>query len=306
MKKSIPVLKAIWFLLIVGLVFAGREMNFFLVLTLSVIALAAPILREIFSKADLDERQRQISHHSSHIAYFVYTVLLIFATAREWLATGEIPSALLFVLISAPLLIKFIVCQFQTYGGIRKPSDVFEFFFRGIIPSRKADERQNEIGNLSSHIAFYVFLTLTLLVVLFKYVRLNLEPAPLWDMLLFVPLVSKLYASYFQTYDAAKGARYILSTIAGLVFVFVLLSHGLSLGALLEALPFLLMAGMIYLSKWSPKLAGIMVILVAVAMLVLMRGWMNFDVYILILMWSLIPIPLILCGLAFIMRPLQN
>ena len=84
-------------------------------------------------------------------------------------------------------------------------------------------------------------------------------------------------------------------------FPCVLLSHGLSLGALLEALPFLMMAGMIYLSKWVPKLAGIIVILVAIAMLVLMRGWMNFDVYIRILMWSLIPIPLILCGLAFIM-----
>ena len=304
MRKAIPVLKSLWFLLVLGLVFGGREIYFQALVLIVALALLAPILRELLSKADLDERQRQISHSSSHIAYFVFTALLIFAMAREWLLTGEIPSALLFVLLGAPLIVKFIVCQFQIYGGIRKPLDIFEFFFRGIIPSRKTDERQNEIGNLSSHVAFYVFLTLTLVVVLFDFVRFDKEPAPLWFMLLLVPLVSKLYASYLQTYDAAKGARYILSTIAGLVFIFVLLSHGLSLGALLEALPFLLMAGMIYLSKWAPKLAGIIVMLVAVALIVLMRGWMSFDVYVRILMWSLIPIPLILCGLAFIMdRP---
>ncbi|MCX6638936.1 MAG: hypothetical protein NTW14_00425 [bacterium] len=301
MKKSIPVLKAVWFLLIIGLVFVGRDLNFGLVLTLTIIALAAPILREIFSKSDLDERQIQISHSSSHIAYFVYTVLLLFATAREWLTTGEIPSALLFVLICSPLIIKFIVCQLQDYGSVKGLSGFFDFFFRGIIPSRKIDERQNEIGNLSSHIAFYVFLTLTLFVVLFKYVRNGRqEPDPIWDMLLFTPLMAKLYASYFQTYDAARGARFILSTLAGLFFIFVALSHGFSFGALMEALPFLVMAGMIYLSKYAPKFAGIVVMLVAITMLVLMKGWSRFDFYVAILMWSLIPIPLFLCGLAFL------
>ena len=183
MKKSLPVLKAVWFLLIVGLVFAGRDMNFILVATLTLIALAAPILREIFSKTDLDERGLKISHYSSHIAYFVYTALLIFATAHEWLTTKEIPSALLFVLICALFIIKFIICQLQNYGGIRRLTDVTDFFFRGIIPSRKIDERQNEIGNLSSHVAFYVFLSLTLFVVLFKNVgNWGHELGSMWQM----------------------------------------------------------------------------------------------------------------------------
>jgi len=301
MKKAIPVLKSLWFIMIIALVFVGRDVYFPVLVLLAALALLAPIIREIWSKSDLDERQIQISHYSSHIAYFVYSSLLIFAIIREWVQNGEIPSPLLFVLIFVPLLAKTAVCLYQNYGGVSGHAGFLNLFFRGLLPSKKLDERQAVIGNLSSHVAFYVFLSLTLAVVLFKYVRLNLEPAPLWDMLLFVPLVSKLYVSYFQTYDAAKGARYILSTIAGLVFIFVLLSHGLSLGALMEALPFLLMAGMIYLSKWAPKLAGIIVILVAIAMLVLMRGWMTFDVYVRILMWSLIPIPLILCGLAFMM-----
>jgi hypothetical protein len=303
MKKSFPVLKALWFLLIVGLVFVGRDMNFVLAVALSTLALAAPILREIFSKSDFDERQIQISHRSSHLAYFVYTALLIFATVHEWLTTSEIPSALLFVLICAPLIIKFIICQLQDYGGVKRFSDVVDFFFRGLLPSRKIDERQNEIGNLSSHVAFYVFLSLTLFVVLFKYVRNGgQEPDPIWDMLLFTPLLAKLYSSYFQTYDAAKGARFILGTLASLFFIFVVLSHGLSLGAFMEALPFLVMAAMIYLSKFVPKIAGVVVILIAATMLIMMRGWANFDVYIRILMWTLIPIPLILCGVAFILE----
>jgi hypothetical protein len=307
MKKAIPVIKAIWFLLTVMLVFFGRDMNFTLVLTLTIIALTAPILREIFSQADLDERQRQISHSSSHIAYFVYTILLVFAIAHEWLKTGETPPVILFILIFAPLVIKFVVCQLQSYGGIKGKSGIFDFFFRGIIPSRKVDERQHEIGNLSSHIAFYVFLSLTIFVVLFKYIRNGgKEPDAIWDMLLFTPLMAKLYASYFQTYNAAKGARFILSTLAGLVFIFVLLSHGLSIGALMESLPFLVMAVMIYLSKFIPKIAGIVVILVAILMLVLMRGWVRFDIYISILMWSLIPIPLIICGIVFILEKRQQ
>jgi hypothetical protein len=303
MKKAIPVLKALWFLLTVTLVFAGRDMNFYLVLSLTLLALAAPILREILSKVDMDERQRQISHSSSHIAYFVYTVLLIFAVMREWLTTDKIPSALLLVLICAPLIIKFIVCQLQSYGGIRSPADLFDFFFRGIIPSNKIDERQNEIGNLSSHIAFYVFLSLTLFVVLFKYVKDGgREPDPIWDMLLFTPMIAKLYASYFQTYDAAKGARFILGTLGGLFFIFVALSHGFSLEGLMEALPFLVMSAMIYMSKRFPKIAGIVVMLIAITMLVLMKGWSHFPIYVAILMWTLIPIPLFLCGMAFIME----
>jgi hypothetical protein len=302
MKKAIPVLKSLWFLLVIALVFGGREIYFpALVLTVA-LALLAPIIRELLSKAELDERQIQISHYSSHIAYFVYTFLLIFALIREWVIHEEVPTSLIFVLLAAPLATKMTLCMIQNYGGVSGLSGFLNLFFRGLLPAKKLDERQAVIGNLSSHVAFYVFLTLTLVVVLYRYVRLNLEPAPLWDMLLFVPLVSKLYVSYFQTYDAAKGARYILSTIAGLVFIFVLLSHGLSLGALLEALPFLLMAGIIYLSKWAPKLAGIIVMLVAIAMLVLMHGWMSFDVYVRILMWTLIPIPLILCGLALMME----
>jgi hypothetical protein len=306
MKKAIPVLKSLWFLLVIALVFGGRDVYFPVLVLIIALALLAPIIRELLSKTDLDERQIQISHYSSHIAYFVYSFLLIFALVREWAIPGEVPVSLIFVLLAAPLATKLALCLMQNYGGVSGFSSFLNLFFRGLLPTRQLDERQAVIGNLSSHVAFYVFLSLTLVVVLFKYVRLDLEPAPLWDMLLFVPLVSKLYASYFKTYDAAKGARYILSTIAGLVFIFVLLSHGLSLGALLEALPILLMAGMIYLSRWAPKLAGIIVMLVAIAMLVLMRGWMTFDVYVRILMWSLIPIPLILCGWAFMMERRQR
>lgn len=302
MKKAMSLLKSIWFLMIIALVFVGREINFPTLVVLILLALLAPIVREFKSKTDLDERQIQISHYSSHIAYFTYTILLIFVIVREWMSKGEIPALLLFVLIFIPLLVKIAICLVQNYGEVRGISGFFKLFFRGILPARKFDERQSVIGNLSSHVAFYVFLCLTLFVVLCNYVRLDKEPDSLWQMLLFVPLISKLYASYFQTYDAAKGARFILSTIAGLVFVFVLLSHGISFGALLEASPFLLMAGMIWLSKWIPKVAGSVVILVAIFMIVLMRGWINFDVYVRILMWALIPIPLILCGLALLLN----
>lgn len=304
MKKAIPVLKALWFLLVVMLIFAGRNMGFVSALILTLAALVAPILREIFSKADLDERQRQVSHASSHLAYFAYTALLLFALMREWLKTGELPSALLFVLLGAPLLIKMAVCLVQNYGSVRGgPGGFFKLFFRGLLPSRQLDERQHDIGNLSSHVAFYVFLALTLFVVLFKYVKPGgREPEPLWDMLLFTPLLAKLYASYFMTYDAARGARFILTTLAALFFIFVAASHGLSLEGLMEALPFLVMAALVYLSKRLPVTAGLGVMLVAIALLVMMRGWANFDLYIAVLMWSLIPIPLLLCGLAFLLK----
>lgn len=302
MKKAMPVLKSLWFVLVIALVFVGRDVYFPGVVLITALALLAPLIREFQSRTNLDERQIQISHYSSRIAYFVYSALLIFVIIREWVKNGEIPSLLLFILIFAPLLAKIAICLYQNYGGVRGLAGFFNLFFRGILPSRRIDERQSVIGNLSSHVAFYVFLILTLTVVLFGYVRLGREPAPLWYMLLLVPLVSKLYASFFHTYEAAKAAQFVLYLVAGLFFLFILLSHGISLGALMESIPFWLIISLAILAAFYPRTAGAVLVLIAVGMIIFFHVWGNLDLYIRILMLSLIPIPVLLSGLGLLLN----
>jgi hypothetical protein len=303
MKPALALLKSLWFLGIITLVFVGRNLYFPALVILTFLALLAPIARALWSKSDLDERQVQVSHFSSHIAYFTYSALLIFALLHEWSKNRAVPSPLLFSLLIIPLVAKMAVCVYQNYGRVSGVAGFFNLFFRGLLPSPRIDERQCVIGNLSSHIAFYLFLTLTLLVVLFKYLRFGLEADSLWQMLLFVPLVVKLYTSLFDTYGADKGAKAVIYILAGIFFIFVLLSHGLSFGAVMEAAPFLLVVVAAYFISKMPQIAGVVFLVVAVLMLILMRGWMSFEVYTRILMWALIPIPFVISGLALIISP---
>jgi hypothetical protein len=302
MKKVIPVLKSLWFLMVILLVMLGGDINFFIHITLTFIVLFMPLVREFTSKSDLDERQIQISHYSSHIAYFVYSILLLMTIILELVKQQQMTLLLFLSLLLIPLLFKIGISLFKRYGPVKGLSGYLKVLFRGILPSVKVDERQSVIGNFSSHIALYVFLTLTILVILIKYIRLGLEPPTLWYMLLIVPLITKLIISFFMSYGAVRGAQFIGSLIVLIILIFVLLSHGLTLVAIFEAIPFVVILTLIGLSKKFPRIAGLILILLAVGLglFFYIRVWSRFDVYLCILMFSLIPIPVLASGLALL------
>jgi len=305
MKKAIPVLKSLWFLMIIALVFIGRDINFAALVLLTLIALLAPIIREFMLKADLDERQIHISHYSSHVAYFAYSFLIVFVVINELMKQGQVTLLIFLMLLLIPMLFKILIIFFKRYGSnMKRLSDYLQLFFRGIVPSHTADERQHVVGNFSSHIAFYVFLTLTISVILINFIRAGTEPPTLWYMLLIVPLLSKLFTSFFMSYGAVRGAQFIGSTIVLLFFIFILLSHGLSLGSLMEAIPFIIILTVIGLAQKIPRIAGAILVLLAIGLglFFYVRVWSRMDIYVCIIMFSLIPIPVFLSGMALLIH----
>lgn len=306
MKTASSVLKTFWFFLTLLLIMVGRAIPLPLLIFLAALTLAAPLVREFIFNSQIDERQRQITHLSSHVAYFTYSMLIILAIAKEFSARGQ-ADLLILLLLLLPLLVKIVIVLLQHYGAPKKRLlDYVQLFFRGIVPSEAVDERQHAIGNFSSHIAFYVFLALTISAMVFLFIRNSQNPPNLWYMLLVVPLVAKLYTSLLMSYGAARGAQILSATIVLLFFTFILLSHGFSAGSLIEALPFLVILGVIGLAAKHPRLAGALLICLAVGLTIFFKGWFRMDVYGLILMFALIPIPLLLSGVALVLPRTSN
>ncbi len=296
---SSSIFKNVWLLLVVLLIIMGNSIPLFLLVFLALLVISAPLFREFQKHGDLDERQIQITHYSSHIAYFAFSSLLALVLFKEWNSENE-PRILWFILLGIPMSVKFTIGIVQSYGSVPGFVGVFHLFFRGIIPKNELDERQNLIGNFSSHIAFYLYTAMTVFYIIFKFIAVKQHPGNLWYMLLVVPLLVKFYVSLFKSYGAARGARLVSFSIAGFLLLFILLSHGLSLAMLIEAAPFLGLIGVSFLSFRFPKIAGLIFVGLGIASLIFFRGWNRFDIYLRLLMYSLIPLPVLLSGFVLI------
>jgi len=190
-------------------------------------------------------------------------------------------SIMVVVLIGAPLIREF-----------RKSTDL--------------DERQIQLSHLSSHIAFYLLLILIILVMIIEFYGKGLNPDPVWQMLLIVPLLVKFFINLFQNYGAIKSARWIGYFFSAVWLLFVLLSHGLEFGAVMESLPFLLILSIAFYSGRYPVLGGILFILLSGGLSLFFGGWRNFDMYVRVLMFSLIPLPILISGVALIYQAISN
>ena len=277
----------------------GHALPTWILVIFVIIVISAPLIREFRKKTDLDERQLQISHFTSHIAYFVFSALLILVIIREYFLNGQV-YFYWYILLLIPMIQKMIFCTIQSYGpvkgGIR---GIFCVFFRGIVKTKLVDERQHDIGNFSSHIAFYIYLTLTLFFIIFNFDKVQNDQSTVWYMLLLVPIIIKLYVSLFKSYGLGNGARSICYTISGFWLLFVLLSHGFSLNAIVEAGPFLLLLIITYFSKRFPLIGGVIFLILGLASIYFLSGWERKGLYYVILMYSLIPFPIILCSISF-------
>ncbi len=163
------------------------------------------------------------------------------------------------------------------------------------------DERQLYISHFSSHISFYVLVGLILFVMIQEFVKTGINPPPQWYLVLLVPLVIKFFISLFQNFGLRSGARGIGLFFAAVWLLFVLLSHGFQFESLIGAIPFLLMAVTAWFSKRYPLLCGLGFIVLTAGLLVFFGAWMNFDLYVRLLMYALVPMPLLLSGGALLM-----
>ena len=217
MKFSVHLFKPFYLIAVVLLVMMARGLPLWLLIPLLVLALAAPLIRELHPKTDLDERQIALSHWSSHLAFYLLIGLLLFVILTEYLATGK-------------------------------------------------------------------------------------NPDPEWYMLLIVPLVVKLIISLFQNYGTLPAARYIAYFFAAIFILFVLLSHGFTLESLIGFSPFILILIASAIIPKSPRIAGVVYLLLAVGLSFFFRGWLRLDVYTRLIMYSLIPLPLLISGVALVIH----
>ncbi len=293
-NKWQSIIKLFWFIGISGFVLSGMYLPLLPKVILVFALLATGIIFEFSEFGRRDERQLQISRSSSHAAYWVYTLLTAFVIFREWNKNGNPPEIIYFVLLLAPLIAKTLTSIALGYGSVGSARNWLLVFFRGLIPSKMVDERQKHIGDLSSHIAFYSFLSIASVYIVFYKTG---HVGEIWMLLMIVPLIAKTAASLKGNFGPGGAARIFLYGICVFWFLFVILSHGLSLSALIEIIPFLIIVSLVFLSKKFPLLMGIFLVIVGVGLFFFFGGWKNFDVYTRLLMYSLIPLPLLLSGM---------
>jgi hypothetical protein len=297
---SHSLLKSLWLLMAVLLIISGNSLPFPILAIFSYATLLAPLVREFSRHSDLDERQLQISHYSSHIAYLVFLILLALIFIKEWMIKGQAVETVWFILLSLPVASKVIICVYQNYGSAKGIHGFLDLFFRGVVPQKTLDERQDIIGNFSSHIALYLYTAILLSYILFRFILSHEHPGNIWYMLLIVPVLIKLYVSLLKNYGAGTGARSICFIITGIILLFVVLSHGAGIETIIEASPFLLFLIITMLSFRFPRTAGFIFLCLGIGSLVVFRGWQNFEIYLRILMYSFLPLPLILSGWALL------
>lgn len=302
MKRAYPVLKSLWFLLVILLILINRGLPFPVLAVLTAVVLLAPLVRDYLFKQRPDERQVEISHFASHIAYLVFFVLDVMVLLRIKVPEDAGSPWLFFLLLAVPVALKFSISLYQHYGTVHGFSGLAAVLLRGVLPLRRVDERQNAIGNFSSHIAFYVWLTLMVLFIFIKFISRGENPTTVWYALLMTPLLIRLYASFLLTYGGRSGGRFIVYTIIGITLLFVLLSHGLSLESAIEASPFLLVAALAIWAMRFPRVTGVLLCVVALGSVYFFHGWRNFDLYMRITMFSLIPVPIFLGGIAMVLK----
>ncbi|APF19965.1 hypothetical protein Calab_0409 [Caldithrix abyssi DSM 13497] len=221
MKQKISLLKSVWLLLLILLIMVGNGLPLAVLIPLFFIVLISPLIREFHPATDLDERQLQISHFSSHLAFYAFLVLLVIVMMRDFIAQGQ-------------------------------------------------------------------------------------NPPPWAYALLIIPLLVKVTISLYQNYQAERVAFWIGYGWFGVWFLFVVLSHGLSIEGLVEISPFLLLLVLILLFRKKILISGTIFILFAVGLTFFFRGWLRLDFYVRLLMYFLVPLPLLSSGVVLIWQQLKT
>ncbi len=295
-KPNISLLKSGWLLLAVLLVLAGSKLPTYALLVIVIILVTTPFFRELFTESAMDERQVFISHYSSHIGYITYLLLIVIALVLTLFGTSIYHNSILAGLLVTPVLIKLIVCIHHGYGDVYGFKSYTAMFLRGIIPGDKIDERQNSLGNYSSHVAFYSFISMVLALFVLDVVELDSGHDNLWYMLLIAPLTTKLIVTFLTNFGAGAGGRMLLYFLATIRIIFIVITHTSS--AIYESYPYALVLLLVFLSKRFNKSIGIMLITFGVILGYFLWESFVYDVYYKITMTVFFPVPLILAGIS--------
>ena len=167
--------------------------------------------------------------------------------------------------------------------------------YREFRPKSDLDERQIQLSHFSSHLAFYLYIALMLVALILEYFAKHENPPNLFFMLLLTPLTVKFLISVFQNFDNIRAATYIGLFFSSVFLLFNILSHGLfSVGGLIQAAPFVVLLAASLFAKKYPFISGLIFALLSLVSLLIFKS--SFDVYLKILMFSILTLPFLFCS----------
>jgi len=178
--------------------------------------------------------------------------------------------------------------------------------FREFRKHTEYDERQLQISRFSSHIAMYLFAALVLFVMIYKYIAkgLPLDTDPEFYMLLLVPLTVKMLINVFQNYEPHKAAAFIAYIFGGGWMLFCLFEEGFTLGFIIHSWPFILLILSGAAAKKLPLICGAIMLIMGFFTLVMFVYYINPNIYVKVIMFTILSFPLMLGGSALIVTKL--
>jgi hypothetical protein len=164
------------------------------------------------------------------------------------------------------------------------------------------DERQIVMNRFSSHIAFYLFTGLVLMVMIKKYLAQGkpLDTDPEFYMLLLVPLTVKMLVNVFLTFDPRKAGAFICYLFGGFWLIFCLCETGISWDFIMHSFPFILLVFAGIAAQKLPLISGIVMVILGLAGLVVGVVMNNPNFYVKVIMFTILAFPLLLGGSALI------
>lgn len=164
------------------------------------------------------------------------------------------------------------------------------------------DERQKYISFISGHVSFYVFVVLTVVVIIKEFLKTGAEVPVQWEAMLIVPLVVKFLFTLTQSFEYLKGERIVTWFFGGILLFFVIIFHGLTEEGLVESsLGAIVIVSGLMARKFRVVSASSLMKLAGVASFFIVTRSAN--IYTGILMFSVFPAPLFISSYLFFFYP---
>jgi len=139
------------------------------------------------------------------------------------------------------------------------------------VARRSVDERQMSIQYRSGNLAFAVMMIIAVILAAVQ----SAKGDPNWDLFNIVivgGLAAKALSNVLLVKNYREAASKIIMTVGLMITLFASMSHGLSLGTLIEASPGLAVVAIGWLSRKYPRTVGVIVFAAAAALEVLILG----------------------------------
>jgi hypothetical protein len=202
-----------------------------------------------------------------------------------WWATG------IFVLA----IVLFAVTQNQLWLALMVGSYLLRPTLASLgVAKRHVDERQMSLQYRSSNIAF----TVMIIACIIMAVNLASKDDHSWEMfnvIIILGLAAKALTNVVLTGNYREGGAKIIMAVGLLVFLFVAMENGFSVGTLMEGAPWLVIVGIGLLARKYPKTIGGALFVIAAALAILILSIKGFSVD-QIAVALLISVPLVTAG----------